>query len=105
MATSVPSSGDQAPLRFAISGPIKMWDPAERWLWLDERPLWVPPEISVPIPVAGTSVTVVGHREKPNGRWVVTYITHHSPLFPGLTSQGSSLHRGPGPCEEGLPDA
>jgi hypothetical protein len=56
-----------------------MWDPAQRWLWLDERPLWVPPGILAPIPVAGTSVTVVGHWEKPNGRWVVTYITRFSP--------------------------
>jgi hypothetical protein len=81
-----------------------MWDPAERWLWLDERPLWVPPGISVPIPVAGISVTVVGHRETPNGRWVVTYITRHSPLFPSLTPQGSSPHGCPGPREEGLPN-
>jgi hypothetical protein len=59
-----------------------MWDPAERWLWIDERPLWVPPGISVPVPVVGTLITVVGRREKPSGPWVVTYITRHSPLSP-----------------------
>ena len=84
MATSVPPSNDPSPHRFAISGRIKMWDPAERWLWIDERPLWVAPGISVRDLVAGSSVTAIGHREKPSGRWVVTYITRYpTPAPPG----------------------
>jgi hypothetical protein len=84
VATSEPSFDAPGPLRFAISGRIKLWDPVERRLWIDERPLWVVPGISVPDPVAGTTVTAVGHREKPNGLWVVTYITRHrTPSSPG----------------------
>ncbi len=82
MATSVPSSGDAGPVRFAVSGRIRRWDPAERWLWLDERPLWVSPGVLVPTPAAGTVVTAVGHREQPSGRWVVTYITGRHPMPP-----------------------
>jgi hypothetical protein len=79
VATSVPPSGDPGPLQFAVSGRIKRWDPVERWLWIDERPLWVPPGIPVPDPVAGTMLTAVGHREQPSGRWVVTYVARHPP--------------------------
>jgi hypothetical protein len=80
VATSELSSDDPEPLRFAVSGRIKLWDPVKRWLWIDEHPLWVAPGITVPDP--GTTVTTVGHREKPNGRWVVTYIARHPPPWP-----------------------
>ena len=73
MATSVSYSGDAGPVPFVVSGRIQRWDPTERWLWLDKRPLWVSPGISVPDP--GSLVTVVGHQEQPSGRWVVTSIT------------------------------
>jgi hypothetical protein len=74
VATSPPSSGDSHPIPFVVSGRIRIWDPVERWLWINERPLWVTPGVAVPEAAVGTAVIVSGQREQPSGIWVVTYI-------------------------------
>ena len=73
MTTPFPSPTDPAPRQFSVTGAVANWEPVGRWLRIGERHYWVAPGVLVPDP--GTTITVVGHHERPSGVWVVTYIT------------------------------
>jgi hypothetical protein len=59
-------------LRFAIAGRITAWDPTDRRVQIGPGDFWVAPGVSVSGVAPGVHVTVLGHVEPPDPRWIIT---------------------------------
>jgi hypothetical protein len=61
--------------QFSIHGVIADWDPDRRQLFIAGVVCWVERQVLVSDTVAGARATVVGHRQGPDDRRIVTQLT------------------------------